>query len=384
MPLDYSRWNNIEISDDEDDTHPNVDTASLFRWRHRAREEKMAEHNKQKNELVEKIDNTKHKVEDLKKSVDFNDKKKQLDELEGNLKKLLDEEDELKKKESRMAWNVDTISTPKYCKTVINKSAYEEPQVKLSEEEEAEAYLKFVKNNEQKLKEFAFLRRFNDSYAFFLENRKLVCENTSNYLLLEALELEMSGQNELMKRVAHQAVIMRFMLELAKQAKKSPQICVEPFFRKIKESEPLANKESESYMKAFYAEVKAFQTRIENRAKEKLELLGREALEKEREEKKNDPNYLDPQVVFDTLPENLQKCFFEQDTVLLNEELQKIDPRWGMYYMNRCVKSGLWNPENAELFVSLPVDMPTPDEDKDGKYKEYMDEFEKPELKKVE
>lgn len=30
--VDYSRWNNIEISDDEDDTHPNIDTPSLFRY----------------------------------------------------------------------------------------------------------------------------------------------------------------------------------------------------------------------------------------------------------------------------------------------------------------------------------------------------------------
>jgi len=27
----------VQISDDEDDTHPNVDTASLFKWRHEAR-----------------------------------------------------------------------------------------------------------------------------------------------------------------------------------------------------------------------------------------------------------------------------------------------------------------------------------------------------------
>ena len=48
--LDYSKWNNIEISDDEDDTHPNVDTASLFRWRHQARLDRM---NQRKNEWQE-------------------------------------------------------------------------------------------------------------------------------------------------------------------------------------------------------------------------------------------------------------------------------------------------------------------------------------------
>lgn len=42
MPLDYSKWKDIEVSDDEDDTHPNIDTPSLFRWRHQARLERMA------------------------------------------------------------------------------------------------------------------------------------------------------------------------------------------------------------------------------------------------------------------------------------------------------------------------------------------------------
>ena len=29
--LNYSKWDNIEVSDDEDDTHPNIDTPSLFK-----------------------------------------------------------------------------------------------------------------------------------------------------------------------------------------------------------------------------------------------------------------------------------------------------------------------------------------------------------------
>lgn len=37
MPLNYDKWAHIEVSDDEDDTHPNVDTPSLFKWRHEAR-----------------------------------------------------------------------------------------------------------------------------------------------------------------------------------------------------------------------------------------------------------------------------------------------------------------------------------------------------------
>lgn len=52
MPIDYSKWKDIEVSDDEDDTHPNIDTASLFRWRHQARLERMASQ-KQEREGIE-------------------------------------------------------------------------------------------------------------------------------------------------------------------------------------------------------------------------------------------------------------------------------------------------------------------------------------------
>lgn len=51
MPIDYSKWKTIEVSDDEDDTHPNIDTPSLFRWRHQARVERMAEIEEAKKEV---------------------------------------------------------------------------------------------------------------------------------------------------------------------------------------------------------------------------------------------------------------------------------------------------------------------------------------------
>lgn len=41
----------FQISDDEDDTHPNIDTPSLFRWRHQSRLERMEEAQKEKEEF---------------------------------------------------------------------------------------------------------------------------------------------------------------------------------------------------------------------------------------------------------------------------------------------------------------------------------------------
>lgn len=44
----------LQISDDEDETHPNIDTPSLFRWRHQARMERMEEQRRDKETLEKK------------------------------------------------------------------------------------------------------------------------------------------------------------------------------------------------------------------------------------------------------------------------------------------------------------------------------------------
>merc|ERR1712035_274398 len=51
--LNYSKWDNIEISDDEDYTHPNIHTPSLFKWRHDARVQRMKEMESEKERVSE-------------------------------------------------------------------------------------------------------------------------------------------------------------------------------------------------------------------------------------------------------------------------------------------------------------------------------------------
>lgn len=53
------------MSDDEDDTHPNIDTPSLFRWRHQARVERMEDQKKEKAELEANSVVHKKKVQEL-------------------------------------------------------------------------------------------------------------------------------------------------------------------------------------------------------------------------------------------------------------------------------------------------------------------------------
>ena len=46
MPIDYSKWDKIEISDDSDvEVHPNVDKQSFIRWKQRDIHEKECKRN---------------------------------------------------------------------------------------------------------------------------------------------------------------------------------------------------------------------------------------------------------------------------------------------------------------------------------------------------
>ena len=53
--FNYSKWDNIELSDDEDDLHPNIDKESWFRMKHRSRIER-EEREDEEMKQISKID----------------------------------------------------------------------------------------------------------------------------------------------------------------------------------------------------------------------------------------------------------------------------------------------------------------------------------------
>jgi len=347
--VDYSKWKNIEISDDEDDTHPNIDTPSLFRWRHQARTERMEEMEREKLSLEEEkrrvfnaLKEVREKVE--KKDGNLPELQKSLTELEAKSKTLSLNEEKLKSKEKLAPWNVDTISKPGFAKTVINKKPEKENYDNLTEEEKSEKMKKFVEVNEKLLKQYGMLRKFDDSKRFLSNNSHLVCEDTANYLVIWCLNLEMEGKSELMGHVAHQCICMQFILESAKQLDVDPRACVGTFFSRIQVAEA-------DYKVQFDNEVTAFKDRIKARAVVKLEEAAAEAEEEERLARLG-PGGLDPVEVFESLPEELQKCFESRDIALLQETITKLPEAEAKYHIRRCVDSGLWVPEaNADKTV---------------------------------
>ncbi|XP_056644633.1 hsp90 co-chaperone Cdc37 [Diorhabda sublineata] len=347
--VDYSKWKNIEISDDEDETHPNIDTPSLFRWRHQARIERMEERKKEyeniekkKSDHIKKISELKAKLAEAEKTnaSNLNDLKKALQDVEIEGDKIKKEEEEIRKKDKLTPWNVDTISKPGFAKTVINKKPSRPKDDNLTEEQKEARLNKFIKENEKDLKHFGLLRKYDDSKAFLKSHNNLVCEDTANYLVVWCINLEMEEKHDLMAHVAHQTICMQYILELAKQLDYDPRACVDAFFSKIQVAEV-------EYKQSFENELEQFKERIKKRAAEKLEEAMKEALEEEKKSRLG-PGGLDPVEVFESLPDELKKCFESQDIKLLQETIAQMDEEQAKYHMKRCVDSGLWVPESRK------------------------------------
>lgn len=155
-------WCRLQISDDEDDTHPNIDTPSLFRWRHQARVERMKEIEEEKKRLEAQKRETLQKLETLKVVQDKgepvpDERQKEYEMIRKKLDEVQKREAELQKKEKSLPWNVDTISKESWSKTVLNKPKPREEK-KMTEEEREEHYRKFVAENEEKIKHYGKIR----------------------------------------------------------------------------------------------------------------------------------------------------------------------------------------------------------------------------------
>jgi len=262
---------------------------------------------------------------------------KKLKELEMESEKIKKEIEEFEKKEKLQPWNVDTISQPGFAKTVINKKPAHPKQENLSEEEKEKKMKQFIKENEKDLKHFGMLRRYDDSRALLKAHNHLVCENTANYLVIWCINLEMEEKSELMGHVAHQTICMQYILELAKQLDFDPRACVDAFFSKIQVAEA-------EYKQCFEDELTQFKERIRRRAAEKIEEAMKE-YEEEEKQKRLGPGGLDPEEVYNSLPEELQKCFDTRNVELLQETINKMDEQEAKLHMKRCVDSGLWVPD---------------------------------------
>ncbi|XP_053145933.1 hsp90 co-chaperone Cdc37 isoform X2 [Hemicordylus capensis] len=267
--------------------------------------------------------------------------KSELQRLQAEAQQLKKEErsweekvEALRKKEKTMPWNVDTLSKDGFSKSVFNVKS--ESQDEESEEQKEKKHKTFVEKYEKQIKHFGMLRRWDDSQKYLSDNPHLVCEETANYLVIWCIDLEAEEKHGLMEQVAHQTIVMQFILELAKSLKVDPRACFRQFFTKIKTAD-------QQYMEGFNDELDSFKERVRGRAKVRIEKAMKEYEEEERQ-KRLGPGGLDPVDVYESLPAELQKCFDVKDVQMLQDAISKMDPAEAKYHMQRCIDSGLWVP----------------------------------------
>lgn len=350
MPLDYSKWKKIEVSDDEDDTHPNIDTPSLFRWRHQARLERMAEKKQQKEKLEKEKADVNKRIQEIEKKLEETnlDEREQV-KLVTEMNDIRQQEEEYRKKEHELAekerlepWNVDTIGREAFSSSRINKiTAKKSSPFTMTEEEEEKRMASFFAANDILLKEYGNLRSLEASEKFLLEYPHLASDFSANFLTIEALNYAMEFKDDEMSAYARQCIIIQYLLELAKTLGALPTNInvIKSFFKKFRSADP-------SYLKMFHEEVDGFRDRLRKRGKDKRDQA---IAEYEAEEKAKriaaSPGGLDPQDVYESLPEEMKAAFDSQNVAQLQAVAESMDRDVFVYYLDKCIKSGLWVPD---------------------------------------
>ncbi|OTF76854.1 hsp90 co-chaperone Cdc37-like protein [Euroglyphus maynei] len=348
--VDYSRWNRIEISDDEDDTHPNIDTGSLFRWRHQARLERMEKHRQTRIDIECRLQEIEKKLAQFNP----NDDVKKKEEILMAKHKLNQELAEWNRMDRLQPWNVDTISHDSWSKTIINRKAIESNDNDIDDahdvdddmneinDAQMDQYAKHVEQYEIVMRDFAFHSRFDDSRRILLDNPNIVSQHSLDYLSLWCIQLKVEERSALLEHIARQTVLIQLILDLAKTVRGTdPRDCLPTFFSKAQENWL-------KFEQLWQQEIQDFHKRIQTAAEMRIERAIKEQSEKPETEKLIGPGGLDVQEVFDSLPEPLQECFIKRDIQMLKETLENMNDDEAEYHMKRCVDAGLWLTERPE------------------------------------
>eukprot|EP00604_Paraphysomonas_vestita_P002945 CAMPEP_0174820822 /NCGR_PEP_ID=MMETSP1107-20130205/4883_1 /TAXON_ID=36770 /ORGANISM="Paraphysomonas vestita, Strain GFlagA" /LENGTH=461 /DNA_ID=CAMNT_0016036875 /DNA_START=2093 /DNA_END=3478 /DNA_ORIENTATION=+ len=129
--FDYSKWDNIELSDDESDLHPNIDKESWFRMKHRSRLEREAREDVEIKEMKKQNEQDAARIKVVKARLarrndgedaeyeDYDALQGELTELELRIQSKQKKIDQIMEKRS---WNIDNICHVKEEKTFVNSA----------------------------------------------------------------------------------------------------------------------------------------------------------------------------------------------------------------------------------------------------------------------
>ncbi len=161
--FNYSKWDNIELSDDESDLHPNIDKESWFRLKHRTRlerEEKedleVKEYNHATSEDSSRLKIISARIKAIESGKADDDAEfEDIDALKIEAKELQYNVDQRNKRiaeiQEKRKWNIDNICVVKDEKTIVNggttKSLKADTPLVEKDETSGESVFKKIESN---------------------------------------------------------------------------------------------------------------------------------------------------------------------------------------------------------------------------------------------
>jgi hypothetical protein len=135
--------------------------------------------------------------------------------------------------------HVDNICRVVDEKTLMNKAAPVNKPVAATEEEQEDQLGQYIETNDEVICEYAEIENLKEAEKFLLEHPVILNEHACSVLLLKQLDLEMNGFRAEMLHVVRQYLILRNILDLGKEARRTEEFrpFVQVFFKTV-ENDP--------------------------------------------------------------------------------------------------------------------------------------------------
>jgi len=328
-PFDYSKWDRLEISDDEETFHPNLDKGLNVRVNRITRDRK-----------EEEIDAEKKKLE-----------------AEGK-------HDKAEQMEARRPLHVGNVCKVAEERTIVNwgDGNRKDRHVKDGGEFVVDDYMEFKQDHAKLLDEFTEAD-WDKSHAMLADKGGILLDDcANNYFLLTALEEEMKGNKERVEKLGRQGQIISQIHQLAKPMNRPPRDLVHRFFDRFDNGMAKAafqegvdhflghirkraiDKRREEEEEAARQAAEAAEAEANPPEEEMKAVSLVEAMHSMSKEERMGPGGLDPVEVFPTLPEKIQECFKSGDIEQLKQVATEMDPEEFDNHFKRCIDCGLWRP----------------------------------------
>mmetsp|Transcript_41858 Transcript_41858/g.126711 ORF Transcript_41858/g.126711 Transcript_41858/m.126711 type:complete len:325 (-) Transcript_41858:257-1231(-) len=319
LSFDYAKWDRLEISDDEETFHPNLDKGLNVRVNRITRDRK-----------EEEIDTEKKKLEE-----------------KGEFEKAA-------KLEGKRPLHVNNLCHVAEERTIIQSSdgSRKDKHKKGEESFCVDDFSMFKSDNKSVLDRFANAG-WEESQSLLMEYGHILMDEYANsYFMLTALEEEMKGNRPEVVKLCRQGQIISQIHQLAEPMKRPPRDLVPRFFEKFNRDESRAAFQEgvDHFLKHLIQRAidkKKEEAAAEQQAEQPVEDVQPvslvEAMHQMSKEERMGPGGLDPVEVFETLPESMQQCFKTGDVETLKQVAQSMDHVEFERHFQRCIDSGLWS-----------------------------------------